>query len=534
MHTALLNRPPVPDGKNHAFAKNGFTYRRAYFEDFDGQYYEITLSIGHDGTVATVYNVGKISKGALPSAKIIAVVGSKALGKTPSTFSLSKTTENVNNKNSSSDIAPPVGAGVHGRDIAAHPDDWIPIRKDIPKKAANGQVYSFSDPRDPNFAPPTQQTIANVLDVEPKTAQQKRNRLWALTKANLFDKGAVFEDLSLQTKNRELMGKWNYILSSEARAQYLIGHGAEGVKSLNDIREQVIDSGKAKEFYEYLYHRLNADRMTLNTRYNDADGNPAKNKPVFGDTVTAEISRTAIEQYEEQFPEFKECAQDVYDYMNHLRKLMIDSGMISQKTADLWAEMYPSYVPVRRAGKEGNAVNVSLYTGRAPIKSAKGGNSDILPLFDTMALRTIQTYKAIAKNNFGVELKNSLNSAQQITEETIDDATDGVDDQNSLLQAGTINKNPTFTVFENGQKISFEITEDMYDALAPVSGLFAQTSKVLNKVSNFHRGLLTEYNPVFMLTNAIKDVQDVFINSQHPAKTYSKIPEAFSQICSKG
>ena len=30
-----------PDSKNHSFAKDGFTYRRAYFEDFDGQYYEI-------------------------------------------------------------------------------------------------------------------------------------------------------------------------------------------------------------------------------------------------------------------------------------------------------------------------------------------------------------------------------------------------------------------------------------------------------------------------------------------------------------
>lgn len=79
------NKKPIPDGKNHAFAKNGFTYRRAYFEDFDGQYYEVTLSVGHNGTVATVYNVGKIDKSTLPSAKIIAVVGSQPLGKVLST-----------------------------------------------------------------------------------------------------------------------------------------------------------------------------------------------------------------------------------------------------------------------------------------------------------------------------------------------------------------------------------------------------------------------------------------------------------------
>ena len=84
------------DTKKHTFAKDGFTYRRAYFADFDGKYYEITLSIGKNGTAATVYNVGKMKEGILPSAKIIAVVGSKPLGKTPSTTNVSQDPGNVN------------------------------------------------------------------------------------------------------------------------------------------------------------------------------------------------------------------------------------------------------------------------------------------------------------------------------------------------------------------------------------------------------------------------------------------------------
>ena len=81
------------DSKAHSFAKDGFTYRKAYFEDFDGEYYEVTLSIGQNGTVATVYNVGKIEKSVLPSAKISAVVGSKPLGKTLSEKSISQNSE---------------------------------------------------------------------------------------------------------------------------------------------------------------------------------------------------------------------------------------------------------------------------------------------------------------------------------------------------------------------------------------------------------------------------------------------------------
>lgn len=83
------------DNKNHPFAKDGFTYRRAYFEDFDGQYYEVTLSIGHNGTIATVYNVGKIKGSVPPSAKVIAVVGSKPLGGTLSGDDISQKAEDV-------------------------------------------------------------------------------------------------------------------------------------------------------------------------------------------------------------------------------------------------------------------------------------------------------------------------------------------------------------------------------------------------------------------------------------------------------
>ncbi len=112
------------DSKNHSFAKDGFTYRRTYFEDFDGQYYEITLSIGHSGSVATVYNVGKVKESVLPSAKTIAVVGSKALGKTLSMLSLSESDQNVNPQMHQSEDAGgtvAVGSNVYGADVALDP-----------------------------------------------------------------------------------------------------------------------------------------------------------------------------------------------------------------------------------------------------------------------------------------------------------------------------------------------------------------------------------------------------------------------------
>lgn len=57
-----INKNPIPDYKKHKFSKDGFDYRSAYFEDFDGQYYKITMSVGKNGNIDTIYNIGKMDK----------------------------------------------------------------------------------------------------------------------------------------------------------------------------------------------------------------------------------------------------------------------------------------------------------------------------------------------------------------------------------------------------------------------------------------------------------------------------------------
>lgn len=229
--------------------------------------------------------------------------------------------------------------------------------------------------------------------------------------------------------------------------------------------------------------------------------------------------------------------------MNTNKAELVKNGVISQELSDHMSDMYPHYVPIGRINTKGNAIDVPLDTGKTgvdfPIKSAKGGSNDILPLFDTIAQRTLQTYRASARNNFGIELKNTLNTIANTERVNVDNIIDTMGQtvaEQGLLQEGKNGNNPTFTVFENGEKITYEITKDMYDALKPVgdSSILGKTIKPLNKISNFRRGVLTEYNPLFMITNAIKDAQDVLINSQHSAKTYSKFPEAYTQIIKKG
>lgn len=438
-----------------------------------------------------------------------------------------------------------------------------------PKKAKKGDV---------------EKPIAKILTKEPEV--KKKSQLWSKIKTNFIDKASPFESLALKTGNREVDAKFNSIRYSDTKAQLLIGEGADGVKSLNDIQAEAEKSGLTRDLYKYLYHKHNVDRMSFESReapnleklakeihklkldkLNDNQllaiskenitkettkkrvdliktvreylkSKGVKNKPVFGNSITAEVSQKIVDEYEANNPKLIEQANDVYKYVKHLRKLLVEGGVISQETADLWDKIYPYYVPIRRVNSSDISINVPLDTGRtgvnAPIKRAVGGSSDILPLFETLALRTLQTYKAVAKNRFGVELKNTLGTTVASAKTNLDEVIDSIDTQDELLQKGKNGENPTFTVFENGEKVTFEITEEMYDAMKPTSEGLAYTNKVANTVSNAMRGVLTEYNPTFMLTNAIKDAQDVLINSQHSVKTYKNFPKAIKELASKG
>lgn len=396
--------------------------------------------------------------------------------------------------------------------------------------------------------------IANILTEMP-TKEKEKSRALAILKANILDKGIVFEELSRKTKNRELQGKWDYTLTSSARGQNAIGRPRYEFdkktktqklisKSLESIRQEV---GKnVVDFNEYMYHQLNIDRMTLEERFGGDTGinyerkNKIENKPVFGKKVTAKVSQEIVNKYEKNNPEFKKWAKDVYDFLDANTQELVKTGVISEDTRQLFKEMYPHYVPISRVDNKENAIAVPLDTRRTGvnslIKRAKGGNSDIKPLFETIADRTLQTYRASARNNFGVELLNTLQTVQNAERIDVDNILEEISnsEDGNLLKKGKGTEPPSFTVFVNGEKVTFEISKDMYDALKPISEGLAYRNKTLNKISNFRRGVLTEYNPVFMITNSLKDIQDVVVNSQHTAKTISKLPEAYSQIIDKG
>lgn len=395
---------------------------------------------------------------------------------------------------------------------------------------------------------PTKKTSkkSDSLDVAPKAEKAKLNPFKKFVEY-VVDNGNVFERLGKKTKNRELEAKWDGIRRVQSAAQHLIGEGMkyDGVKSLKSMMDTVEKAGLTQDFYNYLAHYRNIDGMTLDTRFK------TYNRGVFGN-VSAQESQFEVDRLENLHPEFKEWAEDVYAYNNYLRDLMVKGRLISQKTADLLAEMYPHYVPIHRVVTEGELeMDSTNHVGvNSPLMSATGGNQDIMPLFNTMAERTMAVHRAVAMNNFGLELFNTLypgrlntntsidptasNVGSALVDVDVDYSIDGFDPREELLQSGKPGSLPTFSIFIDGERHTFDINEEMYVSMQTTSDWLKMNIPGLSHFSNLRRNLITAYSPWFTLKNFIKDTQEVLINSQHPLKTYAKFGEALFQLSTKG
>ena len=389
----------------------------------------------------------------------------------------------------------------------------------------------YFEGKDTNEQP---EKLAQILKEKPLMENDKEGWLKKLATIKFIDKGYYVDKLARKTKNSELSSKYDYSLTANGIANHIIGNGRYDEKGnkigkgLYEIFEPIENSGLLDDFSSYIYHKHNVDRMNLQNRFNEA------NKAVFGDGMTSEMSEQKVKEYESKYPEFETWANDIYEYNNANLEMLVKYGVISNEDMDYYNKKYPHYVPtIRQNSKQKTQMDFLLGKKASvnnPIKTAKGGNGDIIPLKDAMALRTMQTVNSSLRNNFGLELLNTVETEQIRNKENIDNIVEDIN-MEELITKGDKTKSATLTVFENGEKITFDISDEIYEALKP-SNIY--TVKWLNKFNNFRRGLLTEYNPTFMITNPIKDIQDGSINSKHPDAFAKNIIEAAKQIKNKG
>jgi len=463
-------------------------------------------------------------------------------------------------------------------------EDIAPIKEQLKENSAVEEKTSR-----------VEQQTAQILDERP-TPKNKEKKLKAIATVNLVDKGYYISKLARQTNNRQLDALWDNTLLSNAQAQEVIGEGRfkfnEETKTYDKVGDSVYEifegletTDKVKDFNEYMYHKLNIERMSLEDNaqlrmktlkettlkgYTNEDINAmarttlredakqelvdlvtaakeykslskVKNKPVFGFTTDANKSIEIVNSIEQNNPEFSDYAKKVYDYESGIYSdlsLLVESGILSQEDANYYRNKYESYVPIIR-DMEAEMMEKQMFGKRASVgnavKSATGGNQNIIPLKDAMAIKTMLVQRSANMNKLGLELMYALNPVVESETVSAENIIEDISSNKDLIQAGTNGKAPTMTVYEHGVKKTFEIPVEIYEALKTNYDSNSKiTIKPLNAFSNFKRNVLTQYNPFFMVTNMIKDAQDVLINSQHPATTYKAIPEAIAQLSSKG
>ena len=87
------------DGRHGSMASDGWSYRTAYFEDFDGKYYEVTISAAQGADGRIIYNIGQMKEEAHPKIKgSRASNGDGPRGFASSDHSVRNSGENVNRK----------------------------------------------------------------------------------------------------------------------------------------------------------------------------------------------------------------------------------------------------------------------------------------------------------------------------------------------------------------------------------------------------------------------------------------------------
>lgn len=318
----------------------------------------------------------------------------------------------------------------------------------------------------------------------------------------ILDHGFVFEKKSKKTGNRALEAKWHATRNASASAQHFIGNGNGDVRAVTDILKEVKKSGLQTEFYSYLGHLRNMDGMSLQSRYGVAN-----NQNFMGRENTFAKSTKAIKKLEEAHPEFKKLAEDVFKNTDYVLDQFVEHKMITQDDKDLIKELYPHYVPMRYSSK---------------------GNLD--GMLETLAQFTNESFSNWAMNDFGIELKNTLNTEVHSEPMNIDTFIKKLDSGESLFSFGEDGEYKTFTVYENGELKTFDIDSEMYMALSDSHNWMNMKIPVLHQVNEGFRKFCTEWNIFFSLKNGVKDPQDIMYNSQHPVETYAELTHAGEAI----
>ena len=238
--------------------------------------------------------------------------------------------------------------------------------------------------------------------------------------------------------------------------------------------------------------------------------------------ISEEESRKIIEEYEANYDYFLETAEKVWKYNANLNQYRVDTGLISQEQYDYLQKLYAHYVPTYRDGSNSGIAAVRGKNNLAvnqSIKSATGSTRDLLDPIVIMARQTMETIRAGRINKIADALYEGAiangdktyiaeASRKRLTQEELADL-----DPTELRP-----KSNQVTFFKDGEKITLNVSSEIFagfNAFSPDLDIKNPLMIVVNKTNEVFKKLVTSWNPVFLLRNAVRDLQDAGINTKY-------------------
>lgn len=243
-------------------------------------------------------------------------------------------------------------------------------------------------------------------------------------------------------------------------------------------------------------------------------------------------------ELEQAHPDFKERAEGVYRFVRQELRNRVDAGLMTAEDMNKLIKKYPNYVPTHRAGYD-------LGDGR--IYTAEGSARDIFAIKDQLESMVHKNWRDITANNL---LRENFSKAQvEYLKESGDDPLDALLD-NTVLCTKTHNQsysaygksanNYYVTYWEKGHKRRVEISEDMYNGLRDhyangrLGNVLDDINEPLTKVAKVWKSLITDWSPIFMVKNGMRDFPEAIINSKDSTMFLKSMGEARDELINKG
>ncbi len=450
-------------------------------------------------------------------------------------------------------------------------------------KAINEIATSINEYMSMDFDERVQSSIISGKDAEKTSASEKRRRFYTnwvdsfhpLKEATEFVKQANGIGTVAREKNAYVLATNS--LNAATIARHITCNGMTDMNGRTNLGKSFVDCIKDVDSKD-----LNAldEYLVLKHSLEWLESKNGKNKRVFADDSlqNPDEIRKKIADIESKHPEMKKAAENLYEYQdNILRYFVIEAGGMSEKSFEHLKELYPCYVPFYRAvGKEKKirGVRGTFANQTSPISRAKGSGEKIISPLESivkntekmvkfaMRNRVMQTFADYAdsvdgfgqymekippdmlphsidisaqKQKIEDALKQKLNaddffSATEVIDEFLNDS---VTDFTPIASA----KKKIVTVLRDGKASYYQIHDQMfYEAIADMtprqaSGFLKFSSTIIQPM----KLLITQNNPIFMATNAIRDLGTAYRLSDinNPAIFAVRYAEALKEVVGK-